>query len=371
MIDSAEFRKKLHALAELSGEEKISSQTIAEDLREIPSFSIKQVGGYSILASSSPSGGFLLRADIDALPISEEHLNLQYASKNLGVSHKCGHDGHSAILRGTAHEISNLLIKKPIHFLFQASEENGKGAPAVLNDNYFKNVAPDFAFGMHNIPGKPLAEVLVKKGIITTAVVTLIIRIHGVSAHASSPEKGISPIPVITGLLTFNQELLQQKSKYALITPTYIIVGTESNGTAPGDAQINLTIRCHETSFLVEICQDIQAELNRICNAAGLKFSVDEEDRFDACLNDSTAVDLLLDASYRAGLEVNMLDEPFPFGEDFGAYSQVIPSCFFGLGAGINQPPLHHPDYDFPDELIEPAVKLWRCLINKDLNYIL
>lgn len=370
MIDTVEFRKKLHTVAELSGEESKSSQLIREDLSHFTSLSIQQLGGYSILASSSPSGGFLLRADMDALPISEEHLNLQYASKNLGVSHKCGHDGHSAILRSTAHEIKNLTLDKPIHFLFQASEENGKGAPAVLNDNNFKNVAPDFVFGMHNIPGKPLAEVLVKKGIITAAVVTLVIRFHGVSAHASSPERGISPIPAITGLLTFNQELLQQKSKYALITPTYILVGTESNGTAPGDAQMNLTIRCYDTSLLDEICRDVEAELNRICSEANLKYSVEEEDRFDACVNDSAAVDLLLDAVSRAGLEVSILSEPFSFGEDFGAYSQIMPSCFFGLGAGINQVALHHPDYDFPDELIEPALRLWKCLINKDLNFI-
>ena len=371
MTSGIDFRHALHAAAELSGAEKNSAEIIRNDLSQHTQLKISGIGGYGILASSGASGGLLLRADIDALPISEAHLALTYGSTQEGVSHKCGHDGHATSLRCAAIEAQALEAPRAIHFLFQASEENGKGAPAVIHDRLFQEASPEVAFGMHNIPGKPLGMVLVKPGNITQAVVTLILKFHGISAHASSPELGNSPIPALLQVLDFSTSLVQQKSgtTSALITPTFIQIGSESNGTAPADGQLNLTIRSHETALLDSLCQEIRAEQARICNKFHLEFSVLEEDRFEACVNDPKAVDLLVDAASRAGLVLQIMDEAFAFGEDFGSYSSLLPSCFFGLGAGIDHAPLHHPDYDFPDELIDPAVNLWMCLIDPTLSY--
>ncbi|MEX1188225.1 MAG: amidohydrolase [Bacteroidia bacterium] len=370
MIDGEFFRKKLHSIAELSGNERLTSEYISKDLISLNTLKVSKIGGFGVLASSATSGGYLLRADIDALPIGEEHLQINHASQHNGVAHKCGHDGHSTILREVAHEFQSNPSERPFHLLFQPSEENGKGAPAVIKDAQFETISPDFAFGMHNIPGYPLSDVLVKKGIITAAVVTLIIKFKGVSAHASSPEKGQSPIPAITELLAKIDRIQNQKNidKYLLITTTFIQVGTPSNGTSPGDAQINLTVRCFDNEFLEQICNKITLTVEEIASENKLQFNIDEEDRFDACDNNSEAVDLIIEAANYAGLKVTLLKEPFPFGEDFGAYSRILPSCFFGLGAGIDQAPLHHPDYDFPDELIHPAKQLWNFLINKPLS---
>lgn len=368
MIESEFFRKKLHKLAELSGKEVNTSKLLFDDLSLIDAFEIKRLANHSLLASFGSKGGIMLRADIDALPIDESHLGIAHESANSKVSHKCGHDGHSAILRTLAHRIK--LNSQFVHLLFQESEENAQGAPAVIRDLQFQAVKPDFAFGMHNIPGRPLAEVLVKKGTITAAVTTLIILIDGISAHASSPEKGISPIPLITKLIEEAKRLEIQVNKniYALITPVFIQVGDESNGISPGKAQINFTIRCYNNKELNKICEMLRTFAKNEAFKLNLKINTREEDKFEACDNNDEAVEMLLDAASRAGLKINIMQDAFPFGEDFGSYSQVIPSCFFGLGAGENQPPLHHPDYDFPDELTPHAVNLWQCLLDTNLT---
>jgi amidohydrolase len=364
MIDSISFRHQLHQLAELSGKEENTSRFITNDLQNLSGFKLRQLSNLGIIASSVEEGGIMIRADFDALPIGESHLPFAYTSFNTQVSHKCGHDGHAAILRELAHLQNANSIIKPVHLLFQPSEENGKGAPFIVNSDEFKRINPDRIFGMHNIPGYELGTVLWRKGVITAAVATLVIKLNGISAHASSPWLGTSPLPVLTTILDRGIRMSSSENGYLLVTPVYLRLGSESNGIAPGDGQLNLTIRSFSNERLKDAIDSLMQMSEALARKSSIQLELQVEDKFDACINDDYACDILLKAAENAGLKTLELKQPFSFGEDFGSYSLVKPVCFFGMGAGIEQEALHHPDYDFPDELIQPAVHLWNNLLN-------
>jgi len=365
MSDSIKFRRDLHSLAELSGQEIQTTEFIFNDLSKLEGLKIQKLNKHGLIASIGKTGGTLIRGDIDALPISEVHLDLNYLSKDSGVAHKCGHDGHSAILRETIHSLDFQELKDEVHFLFQPSEENGKGAPSVINDELFKEVNPSRAFGLHNIPGYELGAVLWKKGVITAAVATLVLKFKGISAHASSPWKGISPLPSLISLLDNAVKMNSGDNGNLLVTPVFMQLGTESNGISPGDAQLNLTIRSYSNNTLQSALDKLIEFSREESTRTNIKIERIIEDRFDACVNDDTCCDALLRAANSMGMKTIELEQPFAFGEDFGAFSKIMPVCFIGIGAGLEQAPLHHPDYDFPDELIQPAAQLWKQLLNQ------
>ncbi|MCB0820469.1 MAG: amidohydrolase [Bacteroidetes bacterium] len=365
-MNSIAFRQQLHRLAELSGEEMNTTNFIENDLKNLSYLCVDKLANTGLIASTADQGGFMLRCDIDALPIDENHLSLPFKSEKNGVSHKCGHDGHSAILREVALRINPMQLSRAVHFLFQPSEENAKGARDVLQDPVFKSKNPEIIFGMHNIPGADLGTVLIKENFITTSVSTIKFVFTGKTAHASSPQLGISPFPAIAGMLT-NPTLPDFVSAEGqMCTPVYINSGDSEfgNGTSPGRAEIKLTIRADTEDGFNSIADYYREKAAALTEKYNLKLEIVEEDRFKACLNDKQAVRIVEDAAKRAGLNIEYLHKPFPFVEDFGFYSAHYPACFFGLGSGINQAPLHHSDYNFPDELIDHAAKLWMEIIN-------
>lgn len=365
-MDSVSFRHSLHRLAELSGEEINTTNFILNDLKKLDCFSVDKLSNTGLIASSTNQGGFMLRCDIDALPIDESHLPFSFVSEENGVSHKCGHDGHSAILREVALRINSMRVSGDVHFLFQPSEENGKGAPGVLQDPVFIKKKPEMIFGMHNIPGIELGTVLIKEDFITASVSTLKFIFSGKTAHASSPQHGISPFPAIAGMLTNPELPAVISAEGQMCTPVYIHAGDPDfgNGTSPGRAEIKLTLRADTEEGFNAINHFYRKKAGELAQKYNLGLEIEEEDRFMACRNDKRAVTIVVDAAKKAGLKIKYLNNAFPFGEDFGYYSAHFPTCFFGLGAGLNQAPLHHADYNFPDDLIDLAANLWMEIIN-------
>lgn len=357
------IRRMLHQLAELSENEKNTSEFISGELMKIDRFRFSNTASHAVMASQGGSGGFILRADMDALPIDESHLLLDYKSNNKGVSHKCGHDGHSAILIELARKMKGKKGIRNWHLLFQHAEETGKGALELLNRQAFKAIQPDMIFGMHNIPGFPLGTVLIKSGTITSSVASLKIVFEGRSSHASEPENGNSPMPAITYMLSLNTPKTLDGGQ--MCTVVYLNAGQlhHGNGTSPGRAELKLTLRAATEFDFLNLKRYFQNEAEMQARKYQLKLEITEEDKFISCYNHPAATQVVLDAAVRAKLPVQFMSMPFAFGEDFGFYSHEYASCFFGLGAGLEQVSLHHPDYDFPDKLIEPAVLLWQEIL--------
>ncbi len=369
------FRQTIHSLAELSGEEKQTANLIANRLRNLENFILSEnVGGYSILAvydSGKPGKTIMFRADIDALPIDEIN-NFEYKSINKNVAHKCGHDGHLTVLVGFAEWINlNPPKSGKIILLFQASEENGKGANNVLNDIAFTDINPDYVFAFHNLPGFPLNEIVIKEGTFTASVSSMIFRLKGKTSHAAEPENGINPTYAIAEIIDFIKELNiyeVEDPDFFLATPIYAKIGEKAYGTSAENAEIHYTFRAWESSLLENNLNFIKNKIQSIAENHQLEVYIETLDVFHNTNNHSEAVNLIREAAKKTNLDMKECQLPFKWGEDFGLFTQKFKGAMFCIGAGENSPALHHADYDFPDEIIATGISVFKnisILINK------
>jgi len=196
-IDLKAFRRDLHAHPEISGEEKKTGKRVLTVLNELkPDELLTEVGGTGILATfgtDEKGPQVMVRCELDALPIQEIN-TFDHKSTSKGVSHKCGHDGHMAILTGLAEKLAkDRPLTGRVHLLYQPAEENGAGAAAVLKDPRMKDRHFDLVLALHNLPGYPLGHAVVRKGAFTASVNSMVIALKGRTSHAAEP--GRSPWP--------------------------------------------------------------------------------------------------------------------------------------------------------------------------------
>lgn len=360
------IRHQLHRLAERSGAEEKTNAFIYQKLKQLKANKIiGRIGGYGLAAvfKGKKSGPrVMFRADIDALPIAETN-NFDYASENHGVSHKCGHDGHSAILLGLARQLSlNPPEKGEVVLLFQPAEETGMGANAVIDDKQFETIVPDFAFALHNLPGFEKHGIIWRDGVFAAASKGLQLMLKGRTAHASQPETGKSPAcamaEIIQAFVELN-ELGPEDDYYSAVTVTHARLGNEAVGTAPGEAIVWATLRSYKDDLLENLGEKCMKIAAAIAEKHGLGHSIGWQEPFLATVNSPGLNEVLLEAAKTNHLQLIEKKRPFRWSEDFGHFGMCTKTCLFGLGAGIGQPDLHNPDYDFPDELIETGVRLF------------
>ncbi len=360
------LRHVLHRNAELSGKEKKTPQIIKNYFADFPPDKIlENIGGRSlavIFDSGEPGKTIVFRADLDALPIHESK-EPEYYSRNTGVSHKCGHDGHMAILAGLSEIFSKYPPEKgKIVLLFQAEEETGTGAEKVVSDPEFIKLKPDYVFGLHNLPGFPKNTILIKKNNFAAASKGMIIDLNGRSSHAGHPENGNSPAVVISHLIQFTEKLNRDQlafKDFTLVTIIHIKLGEKAFGTLPGNAQFMITLRAFKDPDIRKADEMIRKETARICEKENIKFTLNYTEEFPATVNHDEQVHLVEQAAMDIGADIQQIEETFRWSEDFGHYLKKFKGAFFGLGAGKNTPQLHNPEYDFPDNLIETGVKMY------------
>lgn len=369
------LRHDLHAQPELSGQELQTAARVEAYLRELrPDGLLTQVGGHGLVATfeSGLSGPSLLfRCELDALPISEVN-TFTYRSNTPEVSHKCGHDGHMSMLCGLAEMLAqDRPTRGKVHLLFQPAEETGNGARAVLEDPKFASIRPDMAFALHNFPGYPLGSVILRNGIITAAVIGLKLTLQGWTAHASQPEFGRNPALAIAEALQHSQSLNRPNPSdpdFRLVTPVHVRVGSVAYGIAAGDGELHLTLRSWTDTGLDKLISSIVTFCQELAKRDGLELKSETTQQFAANNNDATIADVMRQATLESGLELIELPEPLKGGEDFGLFTAHFPCCMALLGAGENSPALHNPDYDFPDELLEPGVHLMDQIVRQVLR---
>jgi amidohydrolase len=364
MDDLTSFRRLLHANPELSGEEKETQKRIMSFLNEYGIDNGKEVGKYGLLYPFHFGEGphLLIRVDIDALPIQEIN-SFEHKSIIEGVSHKCGHDGHTTIGIGLALKFKqNPLDAGKVTILFQPAEEIGEGAQGILGDSTFKCKDYDYAVALHNIPGQEMHSILWKKDNFTPAVKSLIIRLQGKTSHAAEPLKGFNPSYAISEIIqtALEQEETDEEHKdYNLITPVFAEIGSKDYGISAGYGEIHFTIRSWRQERLESTTEAFLSAVNSIAKKHHLTIETEFLAEFASNQNDHFVVDQIIKSGEVLGLNVVSKKEPFPWGEDFGLFTQKIPGAMFGLGSGINTPALHNPDYDYPDEITETGVNLF------------
>lgn len=365
------IRHTLHQHPELSGQEFQTAKTITKYLKTLnPDQIWGNLGGTGIVAlfdSGVPGPRLLFRSELDALPIQEIN-SFAHRSQKTGVSHKCGHDGHSTILLGLAQQLS---LKRPqqgsILLLFQPAEETGAGAKAMLEDAHWKNIPePDFVFALHNLPGWPLGQIVLKNGAISASVRSMIIQLHGKTAHAAEPEHGHNPaLPIAKMLQAFDQLSSNDldRTDFCVITPVHLTLGEKAYGVAAGYGEVHLTIRTWSEAQMQVLIQQITQIIEQAIQGFAIQYEIYWTDTFLGNSNDPSAADIVRVAAQKLNYPLKEKIHPLKWGEDFGYFTQGFPGAFFGLGAGEDCPALHNPDYDFPDELLSLGVRLFMEII--------
>lgn len=356
------LRVKLHENAELSGNEKNTNKIINNFLEKTyPDFHLKNIGGHGILVmykGVEEGKNIMFRADIDGLNIPEGERP---------YSHRCGHDGHATILCGLALRYGKKRPDKGnVILLFQAAEETGEGAKAVINDPQFQDIKIDAAFALHNLPGFARHQIVIKDSCFASASQGLKLVFEGKTSHASQPERGNNPQIVVTTLLDAFQkkyENLKNDRHHTILTVTHVSIGKETFGVTPGHAEIWLTLRSQDDKSLQKLTESTVGLCEFIAQEYKLKFSYSIHEDFAATINSSHEVDIVEKAAQELRLSVNKIKDAFPWSEDFGRFGALCPICLFGLGSGLEHEPLHSPKYIFEDEIIDTGIDVFEKIV--------
>jgi len=366
------FRRELHTFPEVSGQEAETAKRIVKQIRATnPTQVIDNIGGHGIAAIYGTKGKtVMVRCELDALPIQEIN-EFDHKSTIDQVSHKCGHDGHMAILVGLADYLGNNLPEEGrVVLLFQPAEENGEGAKSILADPKFESIQPDFVVALHNIPGEPKDKVLCKTGSFTPAVQSIIIHLDGKTSHAAEPENGLNPALAIAEIL--QQSLALQKPEaatdFAVVTPIQIEMGEEAYGISAGHGIVRLTIRTWDNVTMKKLADNIELIVKNTAKKYSLSEKIEWTQYFASNQNSEEVTEAIRNAANENNLKYIEKEHPFKWGEDFGLFTEEYKGAMFGLGAGTTTPALHNPDYDFPDDITPNGINMFKSIITQLLQ---
>lgn len=362
------IRHDLHKFPELGFSEIITKKKIAKFLNEIGLEVHEGVGIVGVLKVGSSRKTIALRADMDALPITEKSIH-NYISKHDGKMHACGHDGHMAMLMGAAKKLSsNQNFDGTVIFIFQPNEEHGLGAKAMIEEGLFENFPISEIYAIHNLPGAPLGQVSTRVGQICSSESLFEIELKGKGGHASMPHIGKDVITIGAELIVSLQTIVSRKLRPgagAVVSVTEFISDGQRN-VLPGNAIIRGDVRTRNpldrdliNDFIGKICQGI---------AIGHEIETDYSftTGFIETINAPKPTQSVIDTANELSLDVIPDREVMSFSEDFAHFSNLVPGCFLLLGNGENLPnnfPLHSAFYDFNDELLPIGISLWEKLV--------
>ena len=357
-----ELRHELHTHPELSGREGWTKRRLMDFIEDNTTLVVVDCGSWFYAAHYiEGTEAIAFRADMDALPIPETVTGLPWASRCPGVSHKCGHDGHSAALCGLGLELESVPRPRSVYLIFQHAEETGQGGQicaALLRE---RSISEVYAF--HNRSGYPEGSVVVRSGLCQCASKGLTVRMTGRRSHASEPEKGINPSFALTALVSHVESLLKEPHQgLVLCTVVNIAVGQKDFGISAGEGEVSMTLRADRESEMEALEAGIREEAARLAQANGLEVEFEVSDPFPETVSDAECVQRVEAAAKRLGLPLLQMEAPWRASEDFGYYTKEVPGAIFYIGGGEACPPLHTPEYDFNDAILEMAVDMFLAL---------
>lgn len=363
------WRRHLHQHPELSFHEECTSRWIAERLAEIGGLEITRPTATSVVArliGGRPGPTLAMRADIDALPITERNTH-DFVSTSPGVMHACGHDGHTAMLLGAVAVLAPRRdeLAGEVRFIFQHAEEQLPGGAEELVRAGVVDDA-DLVIGAHLWAGMPFGEVGVKTGPFMASADNFTLTIIGSGGHAALPHKAVDPIVIAAQVITNLQHLVARNVdplEPAVLSITRISGGT-TNNVIPESVELAGTIRTFDPALRGAIPETMERIIAGVTSAHGARYALDVERGYRAVINDDRASDLLRRAVVRALGESVLVDAvPVMGGEDFSAYQQRAPGAFFFIGArneerGIVHPH-HHERFDLDERALDHGTRVF------------
>lgn len=369
IVELTAWRRHLHENPEISNEEENTAREVVAYLADTrPEKVVTGLGGHGVAMvydSGRPGPTILFRSELDALPI-QELSGVPHSSRVAGKSHMCGHDGHTAILAALARQFGR---RRPaigrVVLMFQPAEETGNGAAGVVADPRFREIAPDIAFSLHNLPGVPFGEVRIRPGVVNCASRGVRITLGGKTAHSSMPETGISPMLAVSQIMPKLAALGQgtfADDDFGMVTVTHATMGEAVFGIAPGHAEIWATLRTRQDERMAGLCAQVEDLAERLAAGQNLSVRFDYHEIFVASVNASEAVGHVRAALDAEGIRHSEDGLPMRASEDFGVFGHDAASAMLFLGSGERHPSLHNPDYDFPDDLIPIGSRIFMRL---------
>ncbi len=371
----ATLRRDIHAHPELCFEEKRTSDLIAKALTDwgIPVHrGMGTTGVVGIIKSGTSSRAVGLRADIDALPMTE-HNHFAHASRHAGKMHACGHDGHTAMLLGAAKHFSKQRdFDGTVYLIFQPAEEGGGGAREMIKDGLFEKFPMEAIFGAHNWPGMKVGQFGVKTGPCFASSNEFKITIRGKGSHAALPHNGIDPVPIACQMVQGFQTIITRNKRpidAGVISVTMIHAG-EATNVVPDSCVIEGTVRTFTLEVLDMIERRMQEVAEHTCAAFGAQCEFVFDRNYPPTINHDAETAFFRRIAAEVAGKQNVLDfEPTMGAEDFSYFLQAKPGCYFligngdgahrSLGHGEGPCMLHNPSYDFNDDLIPLGATMW------------
>ncbi len=352
------LRRELHAHPELAFAEHRTAARVAEFLAGSGLEVRTGVGGTGVLATAPGATGrtVLLRVDLDALPIAEQS-KAPYASRNPGVMHACGHDGHTAMGAAAARVLARRRGPGCFRVLFQPAEEGEGGAQAVIRDGVLEGV--DLVLGIHLWNELPVGTLGVKAGPLMAAVDRLRVVVRGRGGHGAIPDRARDPIVAAAYVVTALQTVVSRE--VPPVEPAVVTIGAIRGGEAfnviPDEVTLLGTIRTFDAALRRSMPERIQRIADGIARGLGCVAEVEVKSGNPAVINDPGVAELARRAALRVvGEEGVVLPTPTMGGEDMALYFEQAPGCFVFVGSanparGLDQPH-HSPSFDFDEDAL-------------------
>ncbi|MBB3391089.1 hippurate hydrolase [Rhizobium sp. BK275] len=370
------IRRHLHAHPELSFEEAETARFVAEKLESWGYEVARNVGGHGVVARMTVGAGkksIAIRADMDALPITEE-TGRPYASTVAGKMHACGHDGHTTILLGAAEYLARTRrFNGTVNLIFQPAEEAGalSGAPAMIADGLFERFPFDVIFGLHNHPGAPEGTWLMRSGPLMAAADSAEIMIRGKGGHASRPHLTVDPVVVACNLVVSLQSVVSRSidpTQTAVVTVGAIHAGEAAN-VIPESAKLLLSIR----SFDPKVRDTLEARIRRLTETIADGYDATAEIEYTrghpVVVNSEAETEFARAvAEELVGADKVTLCNLIPGSEDFSHFLEHKPGSFLRLGNGVESAILHSAKYDFADKSLTVGAAMWARLTERYLD---
>ncbi len=370
------LRRELHKIPELAYDEHQTADRISKELDKIGVEHDRGIGGTGIVAwitKGDTDRAIALRADMDALPITEES-GVEYLSKYPGKMHACGHDGHSVMLLAAAKVIKEKLnFDGTVYLIFQPAEEGGAGAKAMIDDGLFDRYSFDRIYGMHNRPSEPLGRFLIKKGPVMTSVDTWRIMVKGRSGHSSQPHRSINPIVVASHIVLAIKQISSldiDPAEAHVVSVAKIESGIAFN-IVPDICTIEGSIRAFNPEVQDRIEDRIRIIAEGIASSFGASAEVEYHRKYPPTINTITSPPLAA-ASEVSGAENIVTEFSSSMGsEDFSFFLHHKEGCYVWLGTKSDPKsetiPLHSSRYDFNDKALPIGAAYWAELAKEEL----
>jgi amidohydrolase len=363
----AGWRRHLHTIPELNFDLQKTSAFVAEKLGEFGCDKIvtglAKTGVVAVIKGRLGDGSTIgLRADMDALPIVEA-TGRPYASKTQGKMHACGHDGHTAMLLGAAKYLAETRnFAGSVAVIFQPAEEGGGGGNVMVKEGMMERFGIEKVFGMHNMPGLPVGQFAIRPGPIMAATAEFTITIKGKGGHAAMPHRTIDPVVIGSQIVAAFQTIASRSAdpiESVVVSVTKFHAGDAYN-IIPETAELAGTVR----SLKKEIAQLARERIHAICNgiaaAHGASVTIAYDANYPVTFNhaEETVIAGDIAAVIAGDPQVHRAMPPVMGGEDFSYMLEARPGAFIFIGNG-DTASLHHPAYDFNDEIIPHGVSYW------------